>query len=56
MPHVEKLANLLVLPLPIYSLTSPGTIAGGKARITIVELEIWRSHGSTHGAALGHDY
>jgi hypothetical protein len=55
MPHVEQLADFLVLLLPIYSLTSPGTIAGGLACIAELELENWRSYGSTDDAALGHD-
>jgi hypothetical protein len=40
MPHVKKLADFLVLLLPIDPLTSPGTIQGGLACITVLELEI----------------
>jgi hypothetical protein len=54
MPHVEKLADFLVLPrLPIYSLTSPGAIDGGEACIAVLKLEIWRTYGFTD-ASLGH--
>jgi hypothetical protein len=40
MPHVEKLAECLVLLLPVLPLTSPGTIHGGLACIAVLELEI----------------
>jgi hypothetical protein len=57
MPHVEKLADLLVLPLlPIDPLTSPGTIHGGLACSTVLELEIRRSYDATYDAALVHDH
>jgi hypothetical protein len=42
MPHTEKLADFLVLLLPIFPLTSLGTIHGGLARRAVLELEIWR--------------
>jgi hypothetical protein len=41
MPHVKKLTDLPVLLLPpIDFLTSLGTIQGGLACITVLELEI----------------
>jgi hypothetical protein len=42
MPHVEQLADFLVLLLPILLLTSLGTIQGGLAYITVLELEMGR--------------
>jgi hypothetical protein len=55
MPHVEKLADFLVLLLPIFPLTSLGTIRCGLAYIAVPELEIWRLYGAANDAALGHD-
>ena len=55
MSHVEKRADLLVLLLPIYSLTSPGTIDGGLACITVLELKSRRIYGFADDAAPGHD-
>jgi hypothetical protein len=43
MPHVEKLADLLVLLFPIFPLTSPGTIQGGLA----AQYWSWRSSDAT---------
>jgi hypothetical protein len=41
MTHVEKLADLLVPLLPIFPpLTSPGTIHGGLASITVLDQDI----------------
>jgi hypothetical protein len=40
MPHVEKLADLLVLLLPIFSLTSPGTIHGGLASSAVLDQDL----------------
>jgi hypothetical protein len=40
MPHIKKLADLFVLLLPIFLLTSLGTIQGGLAYSTVLELEI----------------
>jgi hypothetical protein len=38
MPHVEKLADLLVLIFPIYPLTGPaGTVQGGLASSAVLE-------------------
>jgi hypothetical protein len=37
MPHVEMLAEFLVLGFPIFSLTSLGTIQGGLACSTVLE-------------------
>jgi hypothetical protein len=54
MPHVDKLAHLLVLRLPIFPLTSLGTIQSGLASSAVLELEIRRCHGATDDAALGH--
>jgi hypothetical protein len=57
MPHVEKLADFLVLLLlPIDPLTSLGTIQGGLACSAVLELEIRRCYGVTDDAGLGHDY
>jgi hypothetical protein len=55
MPHVEELADFLVPLLPIYPLTSPGTIQGGQALIAVLELELRRRFDSTDDAALLHD-
>jgi hypothetical protein len=55
MPHVEELADFLVLP-PILPLTSLGTIQGGLAYSAVLELEIRRFFGSADDAAPeGHD-
>jgi hypothetical protein len=52
MPHVERLADLLVLP-PIFLLTSPGAISGGLAYSAV---EIGRCFSFAVGAAPeGHD-
>jgi hypothetical protein len=40
MPHVEKLADLLVLLLPIFPLTSLGTIQSGLALSAVLEQDI----------------
>jgi hypothetical protein len=53
--HVEKLADLLVPWLPIFPLTSPGTIHSGLAYIAVLEQDIWRSFNFADDAALGHD-
>jgi hypothetical protein len=55
MTHVEKLADLLVLLLPIFPLTSFGAIQGGPAYSAVLELEIRRLFGSTDNAAPEHD-
>jgi hypothetical protein len=49
-PHVEKLADLLVLRLPIFLLTSPGAIEGGLALTAVLQC-----YNSTDDAGLGHD-
>ena len=54
MPDVEKLADFLVLLLPIDLLTSLGTIHGGLACSAVLELEIRRCYDATDDAALGH--
>jgi hypothetical protein len=54
MPHVEKLADFLVLT-PIFPLTSPGTINGRLACSAVLELEIRRCFGFTDVAAHRHD-
>jgi hypothetical protein len=41
-PHVEKLADFLVLLLPIFPLTSLGTIHGGLLCSAVLELNIQR--------------
>jgi hypothetical protein len=56
MPHVEKLADFLVVPLlPIFPLTRLGTIQGGLACSAVLEQDILRCYGATDDAALGHD-
>jgi hypothetical protein len=55
MPHVEKLADLLVPLLPILPLTSLGTVQGGLARSAVLELEIRRFSGSADDAVPEHD-
>jgi hypothetical protein len=56
MSHVEKLADLLVLLLPIFSLTCLETIQGGLAlSAAVLELELRRRDGATYDATLGHD-
>jgi hypothetical protein len=55
MPHVEKLADLLVLLLPIDLLTSLGTVQGRLAPSAVLEHDIRRCYGATDDAALGHD-
>jgi hypothetical protein len=55
MPHVEKLADLPVLLHPIFPLTSLGTIQGGLAYRTVLELEIRRRFGSADIVAPEHD-
>jgi hypothetical protein len=54
MPNVKKLAELLLLLLPIDPLTSSGTIQGRLALSAVLELEISRCYGATDDAALGH--
>jgi hypothetical protein len=46
-PHVEKLADFLVLRLPIFLLTSLGTIQGGLAYSAVLEPEIRRFSGDS---------
>jgi hypothetical protein len=55
MPHIEKLAEFLVLLPPILSLASLGTIQGGLARRTVLELEIRRCFDLADDAAFRHD-
>jgi hypothetical protein len=56
MPHVEKLADFLVLVLPpIFSLTILGTIQCGLAYSAVLELNIRRCFGSTDVAVHDHD-
>jgi hypothetical protein len=55
MPHVEKLADFLVPLLPIFPLTSLGTVQGGLAYSAVLELEIRRCYSFADDAALGHD-
>jgi hypothetical protein len=55
MPHVEKLADFLVL-LRIFCLTSLGIIQGGLALSAVLEMKIRRCDGATDDAAAhGHD-
>jgi hypothetical protein len=58
MPHVDELADFLVLLLPIFRLTSLGTIQGGLALSAVLELNKihGRCDGATDDADLGHDY
>jgi hypothetical protein len=58
MPHVEKLADLLVLRLPIFLLARPGTIHGGLAYSAVVEHDmiVRPFYSSADDAAIGrHD-
>jgi hypothetical protein len=55
MPHVEKLADFFVLILPIFPLTSPGTVHSRLALSAVLELEIRRCCNATDDADLGHD-
>jgi hypothetical protein len=55
MPHVEKLADFLVLLLPIFLLTSPGAIQSGLASTAVLDHDIRRCYSATDDAALGHD-
>jgi hypothetical protein len=56
MPHVDKLADFLVLILPICLLANLGTVQGGLASSAVLELNIWRCFGSADDAAPeGHD-
>ena len=54
-PHVDQLAELLVLRLPIFPLTSLGTIHGGLASSAVHQHDIQRCYGATDDADLGHD-
>jgi hypothetical protein len=56
MPFAEKLADFLVLLLPIFALTILGTIEGGLAYSAVLELEIRRCYSITDRAALGHGH
>jgi hypothetical protein len=47
MYHVEKLADLLMLLLPIDPLTSPGTVHGGQAYIATSQYWRWTSGDAT---------
>jgi hypothetical protein len=55
MPHVEKLADFLVLRLPIFPLTSFGTVQGRLASSAVLELELRRRFGFADNAAPEHD-
>jgi hypothetical protein len=55
MPHVEKLADFLVLILPIIPLASLGTIQSGLAFSAVLELKIRRCSSFADDAALGLD-
>jgi hypothetical protein len=55
MPHVEKLADFLVMLPPIFPLVSLGTAQGGLAYSVELELEILRCYGSADDAAPEHD-
>jgi hypothetical protein len=55
MPPVEKLADFLVLLLPIFLLTSPGAIQSGLASTAVLDADIRRCYGATDDAAPGHD-
>jgi hypothetical protein len=55
MPNVEKFTDLLVLLLPIFPLTSPGTVQGGLTSSAVLEHDLRRRHGATDDADLGHD-
>jgi hypothetical protein len=55
MSHVDKLADFLLLLLPIFPLASLGTIQGGLAHNAVLELDIRRFSGSAGDAAPEHD-
>jgi hypothetical protein len=55
MSHIEMLADLPVLLLPIFPLTSLGTVQGGLALSTVLEQDILRCYSATNDAALLHD-
>jgi hypothetical protein len=55
MPHVDKLAGFLVLLLPVFPLTSLGTVQGGLAYTAVLQLEIRRCSGFTDDATPEHD-
>jgi hypothetical protein len=54
MSHVEKLADILVLLLPICLLTSPGAIQSGLTTTAVLDRGIRRCYSATDDAALGH--
>ena len=60
MPHVEKLADFLVLGLPIFPLTSQALLeqeymtGGLLARSEVLEQELRRRYGAICDEALGH--
>jgi hypothetical protein len=56
MPHVEKFAEFLVLLTPIFLLTILGTIQGGMASRTELEMEIRRCNDLADDAAPEHDF
>jgi hypothetical protein len=55
MPHVDMLADFLVLLPPIFLLTNLGTIQGGLACSAVLEMEIRRCYHFASSAAPEHD-
>jgi hypothetical protein len=55
MPHVEKLADFLVLLRPIFLLTSPGAIQSGLASTAVLDHDTRRCYSATDDAGPGHD-
>jgi hypothetical protein len=55
-PHVEMVADFLVLLLPIFLLTSPGAIQGGLAHNAVLKLDILRFSGFAGDAAPEHGH
>jgi hypothetical protein len=53
MPHVEKLADFLVLH-PIFPLTSLGAVQGGLAYGAVLELEIGQCYGLAVATTIRH--
>jgi hypothetical protein len=50
-PHVEMLADVLMLLLPIFPLTSPGPIQSGLATTAVLELNGSKTKGNNKAGA-----
>jgi hypothetical protein len=55
MSHVKKLADFLVLHLPIFLLTKPGTVQGELADGTVLELKIGQCYRLAVATTIHHD-